>query len=115
MRSPVRFHAHHAPLIIVVTVLWGVVLGMCGIFLALQIPQLPLWYSLVEPAEQLAELPWLAAPALLATGILFTSLLYARRTDIEHEEYLAKLSLWGGVVLLSFLVLSLLRLTKILL
>lgn len=115
MRSPLSFHRHHSR-IVVVLLGQTAVIGILSVLLYLFGPNyVPLWYSLVEPGEQLApRLHVLAIPALAGVIMLLT-LWYGRRTQLDHEEYLASISLWVGNILLFLLEIALLRIMKVIL
>lgn len=115
MRSPISFHKHHSQII---AVLFGqtAVIGIFSTLLYLFGPSyVPLWYSLVEPSEQLAPRLYVLTIPALAGAITLLTLWYGRRTQLGHEEYLATLSLWSGNILLFLLIIALLRIMKVIL
>ncbi len=115
MRTLISFHRHHTR---IVAVLLGqaAVIGILSSLLYLFGPNyLPLWYSLVEPSEQLAPRISIFAIPAVAGAITLLTLWYGRRTQLDHEEYLASISLWGGNILLFLLEIALLRIMKVVL
>lgn len=115
MRLASPFHPHHIRLILISGALCGIIGFFSAALWVWGPPQLPLWYSLVTPAEQLAPKHFLAAlPGLSAVTLLIT-LWFGRKTQLEHEQYLALLSLWTGIFLQAFLLIGLVRIMKIVL
>ncbi len=115
MRIASPFHPHHARLLWVLTALWGAV----GVFsLSLWFfgpPFLPLWLSLVEPSEQLAPKIAIWVFPAITTPLYFLTLWFSRKNSLEHEEYLATLSLWSGIILLSLFLFAIIRIMKVIL
>ncbi len=115
MPNILSFHDHHQKLVIVLLVQLGVVALFSGLLYLFGPEYIPLWYSLVESSEQLAPRIAIGVMPGLALGIVILALWYGRRTKLEHEEYLASISLWSGNILLAFLLLALLRIMKVVL
>lgn len=115
MRIPYSIHTSDRKLVIVYFLIWVAVLLMSSLFFLFGPPFLPLWYSQTVEAEQLAPKLFIWVFPGVASVILILSLFFGRKTDLEHERYLARLSLWSGLVLLGFLVLAQLRILKIIL
>ena len=117
--SSKRFHfsIHHQDqrLVFLFFAIWVISLLVSALLYLFGPPFIPLWYSLPLPAEQLAPkiFVWVF-PGLSAVAMIL-SLWQGRRADLEHERYLARLSLLSGLVLLIFLLIAQLRITKIIL
>lgn len=88
---------------------------MSSLFYLYGPPFFPVWYSRTVEAEQLAPKVFIWVFPSVATVILILSLFFGRKTDLEHERYLAKLSLWSGLILFLFLLVAQLRILKIIL
>jgi hypothetical protein len=71
--------------------------------------------SLVEPAEQLAPKIFIFVIPATTSILYLLTLFFSRRSALEHEEYLATLSLWSGIILLSLFLLVALRIIKVVL
>lgn len=115
MRLAYPFHKHHTRLLWSLTGLW-LATGIFSLLLwVFGPPYLPLWMSLVEPAEQLAPKIFIFVVPVTTSILYFLTLFFSRRSALDHEEYLATLSLWSGIILLSLFLLAILRITKVLL
>lgn len=115
MRVSSPFHAHHFRLVLTNLGLAGSI-GLCTAVLWFWGPPvLPLWYSLVTPAEQLAPHIMLLSLPALSGGLLLTTFWFGRKSSLEHEQYLATIGWWSGIALQAFLLLALLRIMKIIL
>jgi hypothetical protein len=108
-------HSEDRKLVIIFFLLWVVVLLMSSLFFLYGPPFFPVWYSRTVEAEQLAPKVFIWVFPSVATVILVLSLLFGRKTDLEQERYLAKLSLWSGLILFAFLLIAQLRILKIIL
>lgn len=114
MKSP-TYHEHHNRVLFSLITLWIILLLFASLLYLFGPPLLPLWYSLVVPEEQLAIREYVFIFPGVGASIVLLSLWFGRKSDLEHEEYLATLSLWGGCVLLFLLLVSLLRIIKVVL
>lgn len=115
MRFLLRFHSGHNQLV-VITLSLSIVISLISIALFFfGPPQIPLWYTLTLPQEQLASREWSLAVAGLAWLIALSSLWFGRQTKLEHERYVAGLSLWSGISLLGLLFVALARILKVIL
>lgn len=115
MRLAYPFHKHHTRLLWTLTGLWiagGLISALLWFFGP---PYLPLWMSLVEPGEQLAPKMFVAVIPASTTLLYFLTLFFSRRSALDHEEYLATLSLWSGIILLTLFLLAVLRIAKVVL
>lgn len=112
LRLP-TYHEHHSRLVVILVVLWFVITGLAFLLYFFGPPFLPLWYTLVEPAEQLAPNLFILTIPLLALAILVVSMWYGRRSDLDHEDFLAANALWSGSALLVLLLIALIRIIKI--
>lgn len=115
MRLAYPFHKHHSRLLWILTGLW-VVTGLSATLLWIfGPPYIPLWLSLVEPAEQLAPKIFIFIIPIITSFLFFLTLFFSRKSALDHEEYLATLSLWSGIILHALFLLSILRIMKVLL
>jgi hypothetical protein len=115
MRLAYPFHKHHTQLLWTLTGLW-IATGITSLLLWIfGPPYIPLWMSVVEPAEQLAPKVAIFIIPIVASFLFFLTLFFARKSALEHEEYLATLSLWSGIILHGLFLLSVLRIMKVLL
>ena len=112
-----RYSIHHQDqkLVFLFFALWVATLLLSALVFMFGPPLIPLWYSLPLLREQLAssEYVWVF-PAVSAT-ITLVSLWQGRRSDLEHERYLARLSLISGLALMVILLIAQLRIIKIIL
>lgn len=109
MRLFPKFHPQHTSLVLAILALLAI-LTVMGVIIALFGPPfLPLWYSLTVSEEQLAPRLWVLSIPGLALAIAAGSLWFGRHTQLEHEAYVASISLWSGGALLFFLGLAFLR------
>lgn len=108
-----QYDSSHSRLFLVSMAFWiGIIL--LSILLFLYGPTtIPLWYSLVQPEEQLAPNWALGTIVGLSTFFLFTGLWWGRKTDLEHEQYLATMTWWSVMFLQGLLLLSLIRIVKV--
>ncbi|MCD8484967.1 hypothetical protein LRY65_04115 [Candidatus Woesebacteria bacterium] len=113
MPKILSFHEHHSKLVLVLLAQMGIIAVFTALLYAFGPQYIPLWYSLVESTEQLASREFVAVIPALALAIVVVTLWYGRRTKLEHEEYLAAISLWSGNLLLGFLIIALLRIMKV--
>lgn len=115
MRIRYSIHPDDHRIIFIFFTIWVVSLLLSALLFIFGPPLIPLWYSLTLPVEQLA--PKIAAWTFPGLGAVITilSLWQARRTDFDHNRYLARLSLISGLVLLIFLLIAQLRIIKIIL
>jgi len=111
----IAFHEHHNKLVFGLLFQFLVLAILSGLLYFFGPQYIPMWYSLVEPTEQLAQREFIAVIPGLAAAITLISLWYGRRTKLEHEEYLAGIALWSGNILLGFLGIALLRIMKVIL
>ncbi len=78
-------------------------------------PLLPLWYSLTVSEEQLVPKIWVISVPALALAITAATLWFGRHTALDHEKYVAALSLGSGLALLTMLLIAFLRIAKVVL
>lgn len=115
MRLAYPFHKHHSQLLWTLTGLW-IATGVSSLLLWIfGPPYIPLWLSLVEPAEQLAPKVLIFIIPIISSILFFLTLLFSRKSALDHEEYLATLSLWSGIILLTLFLVAVLRIMKVLL
>lgn len=109
MRWLPKFHQQNIRLVLFILGLSGAI-WLGGLVVAFFGPPfVPLWYSLTVSEEQLAPRLWTLAIPGLSGAIALVSLWFGRHTALEHESYVATISLWSGAGLLSFLLLAFLR------
>lgn len=113
MRLGLKFHPDHQRLVWITLIVFGVITALSLLLFFFGPPFLPLWYSLAVVEEQLASREWVFSLPLLAFFILLVSLWFGRHTALDHERYVAAISLWSGISLLALLLLALLRIIKV--
>lgn len=91
------------------------ILLLSSLFFLYGPPFVPLWYSQPVAAEQIAPKVFIWVFPVLASVVLVLSLFFGRKTELEHDRYLARLSLWSGLVLFLFLLIAQIRILKIIL
>lgn len=109
------FYSHHTRWFLLLWGLWGTLTTLSAGLYSFGPPLVPLWYSLVVPAEQLAPSIWLGTLPALGLGIAIITTWHSRRTSLEHSEFLSRVSLWSGIILLGFLLVALARVMKVIL
>jgi hypothetical protein len=115
MRWRYSIHQEDQRIIFLFFVLWVTSLLISGLFFIFGPPFIPLWYTVPLAAEQLADRMFIWVFPALSFVILILSLWQGRRTNMEHERYLARLSLISGLILMVFLLVAELRILKIIL
>lgn len=117
MASRFRYSIHHEDqrLVFLFFALWVISLLLSALFFLFGPSYLPLWYSLPLPAEQLAPKIYVWVFPGLSAVITLLSLWQGRRTDLDHERYLARLSLLSGLALMVCLLIAQIRIMKIIL
>lgn len=115
MKIKFKLHQDDRRLVFVFFAVWVLILTLTALMYIFGPPYLPLWYSLTVPQEQLASKAFVWIFPGLSTLIMLIGLWSGRRTDLEHERYLARLSLICGLVLMFLLLLAQLRILKIVL
>ncbi len=115
MRWHYSIHQQDQKLVFLFFALWTTTLLLSALAYMFGPPLVPLWYSLPLEPEQLSpsEYIWVF-PALSAT-VMILSLWQGRRSDLEHERYVARLSFISGLALMVFLLIAQLRILKIIL
>lgn len=110
-----KYSSQHRLYLLLSVGLW-IAVGVCSALLFWLGPaNIPVWYSLVQPEEQLAPSWAVASLPILSTVFLFFGFLFGRKTDLEHELYLASVNWWSQVLLQSLLLLSVIRILKVVL
>lgn len=94
---------------------WAAITGVTALLFVFGPNTVPLWYSLVQPQEQLVPNWALVSLPIVSSLLLVSGLWFGRRTDLEHEQYLASMQWWSVCFLQSFLLLALLRIVKVVL
>lgn len=115
MRLAYPFHKHHTKLLWTLIALWVATLVTTALLWFFGPPYLPLWMSLVEPAEQLAPKIFIFVVPITTSILTLLTLFFSRKSALDHEEYLATLSLWSGIILLILFLLAVLRIMKVVL
>lgn len=115
MRWHYSLHQHDRRITFMFFVLWVMTLLLSSLFYIYGPLYLPLWYSLTIASDQLAPRYYIWVFPLINTIILMFSLWYGRHTDLDHERYIARLSLLTGLVLMILLLIAQLRIIKIIL
>lgn len=110
-----RYDATHLRLLMITLGIWMVTAVVSGLLFWFGPPHLPLWSSLTQPDEQLAPSWGIVSIPLLSTFFLIVGLWYGRKTDLDHENYLAGLNWWAICLLQGLLLLALLRIAKVVL
>lgn len=109
------YDSTHSRLFLVSVFFWiAIIVVSCLIYFYGPL-NVPLWYSLVQSEEQLAPNWALSSVVGLSTFFLLTGLWWGRKTDLEHEQYLATMTWWSVMFLQGLLFLSLLRIAKVIL
>lgn len=109
------FYGHHARWFALLWGMWVLLTALSAGLYFFGPPLVPLWYSLVVPSEQLAPSLWLASFPALSGSIALIATWHSRRTALEHSEFLARVSIWGGIMILGFLLVALIRIMKVIL
>lgn len=109
MKLSLALHREHHTLASLILGLTGATTLLSGAIFFLGPPLLPLWYSLVEPADQLAPRFWVVTAPATAWAMAFVFWVLGRKTELDHERYLALLALWSGVILQALLFFALIR------
>lgn len=94
---------------------WVLSLLMSALFYLYGPLYAPLWYSLTVKSDQIATREWMWVFPGISTLILFVSLWTGRRSNLEHERFLARFSLLAGLALMVLLLIAQLRIIKIVL
>lgn len=112
-----RFKLHQADhrLVFLFFLLWVFALVLSALFYLYGPPVIPLWYSLNILEQRLAPSYYIWVFPAMSTVILLISLFNGRRTNLEHERYLARLSLLTGLALQFLILIAQLRIIKIIL
>ena len=112
-----RYSIHHEDqrLVFMFFALWVVSLLLSALFYLYGPPFVPLWYSLTVTTEQLAPKAYIWVFPAISAVVTVLSLWQGRRSQLEHERYLARLSLLSGLVLMVLLLIAQLRILKIIL
>lgn len=112
-----RYSIHHQDqkLVFLFFALWTTTLLLSALVFLFGPPLVPLWYSLPLAREQLAASEYVWVFPGLSAVITLMSLWQGRKSDLEHERYLARLSLISGLALMVFLLLAQIRILKIIL
>ena len=111
MKFSLALHREHHTLASIILGFTGATTLLAGAIFFLGPPLLPLWYSLVEPAEQLAPRLWVIAAPAVAWAMALVFWILGRKTELDHERYLALLALWSGIILQALLLFALIRLS----
>ena len=109
------FHSYHSRLITALLSILALIFLFSSVLAFFGPPVLPLWYSITLSEEQLAPRIFAFSIPVLASGITVFSLWFGRKTHLEHEHYLATISLWSGACLLTLLLIAVLRIVKVVL
>ncbi len=104
-----KFHSQNQLQVWLALGLTALLIAIGGMIAFFGPPTLPLWYSLTVSEEQLAPRWWILVIPGLAVLITAISLWFGRHTDLEHESYVAAISIWSGLILLSLLSLATFR------
>jgi hypothetical protein len=110
MRFPLHWNKRHWWLIALLLGLSGTITALVGALFLWGPPMMPLWYSLIVAADELATKQWLWVPIAVTWGMSLLTLWFSRSTALEHEDYIAVLSLYSGVVSQLLLLLAIGRL-----
>lgn len=115
MKWKFSIHQQDRRLVFIFFVLWVVSLLLSSLFYLYGPPFIPLWYSLAVETDQIAPKIFIWVFPVISALILIVSLWNGRCTTMEHERYIARLSLLSGLVLMALLLISQFRILKIVL
>lgn len=107
------FYAHLTRWLILNWILWLTIASLAAGMILFGPPLVPLWYSLVVPAEQVSESLWLLVIPATATLIALITTWQSRKTKLEHNEFLARISIWSGILIQTGLLVALARIAKV--